>query len=179
LGSAGPGTQTHQFPILLQEFLGLHLKIVIYPSGTAALLAVERREVDSYAAFYNSLRPVIERGLVRPVIRGRVSAPGIEKLPMDEDLATNTKAKTIMAMRSATDQVGRPYVAPPKTPADIIRTLRDAFDQVADDPELKEDSKKLMMSVEYVSAEETLKVLNYLLSQPDDMVKEFSKYIKF
>jgi len=119
LGSAGPGTQTHQFPILLQEFLGLKLKIVIYPSGTAVLLAVERKEVDAYAAFYNSLRPVIERGLVRPMIRGRVSGPGIENLPVDENLTTDPKAKTIMAMRSATDQVGRPYVAPPTTPPDI------------------------------------------------------------
>jgi len=179
LGSAGPGTQTHQFPVLLQEFLGLKLKIVIYPSGSAVLLAVERKEVDSYAAFYNSLRPSIERGLVRPVIRGRVSAPGIENLPVDEDLTADNKAKTIMAMRSATDQVGRPYVAPPNTPADIMKTLRDAFDKAAKDPEVKEDSKKLMMVVEYIPTEETFRVLNYLLNQPEDMVKEFGKYIKF
>jgi tripartite-type tricarboxylate transporter receptor subunit TctC len=163
----------------LQEFLGLKLKIVIYPSGTAVLLAVERKEVDSYAAFYNSLRPSIERGLVRPVIRGRVSAPGIENLPVDEDLTADHKAKTIMAMRSATDKVGRPYVAPPNTPPDIMKTLRDAFDKAAKDPEVKEDSNKLRMVVEYIPAEETLKVLNYLLHQPEDMVKEFGKYIKF
>ena len=157
LGSAGPGTQTHQFPILLQEFLGLKLKIVIYPSGTAVLLAVERKEVDCYAAFYNSLRPVIERGLVRPVIRGRVSAPGIENLPVDENLAADKKAKTIMAMRSATDEVGRPYVAPPKTPPEIMKTLREAFEKVGEDPELIADSNKLMMRVEYVSPERNIK----------------------
>jgi hypothetical protein len=37
----------------------------------------------------------------------------------------------------------------------------------------------MMMVLEYIPAEETLKVLNYLLSQPEDMVKEFGKYIKF
>ncbi len=178
-GSAGPGTQTHQFPILLQELLGLKLKEVVYPSGTAVLLAVERKEVDGYAAFYNSLRPSINRGLVRPMIRGRVSAPGIENLPVDENLAQDKKAKTIMAMRSATDEVGRPYVAPPKTPPEIMKTLREAFAKVAEDPELKEDSKKLMMVVDYVPPEQTLKVLNYLLTQPEEMVNEFSKYIKF
>jgi tripartite-type tricarboxylate transporter receptor subunit TctC len=60
-----------------------------------------------------------------------------------------------------------------------MKTLRDAFDKAAKDPEVKEDSKKMMMVLEYIPAEETLKVLNYLLSQPEDMVKEFGKYIKF
>ena len=179
LGTAGPGTQTQQFPTLMQEFIGLKLKIVIYPSGTAVLLALERKEVDIYAAFYNSLRPSIERGLVRPVIRGRVSAPEIENLPVDENLATDPKGKTIMAMRSATDLVGRPYVAPPKTPPEIMKIIRDAFEKVQEDPELKEDAKKMMMRVQYVNPEETLKVLNYLFNQPEDIVKEFSKYIKF
>ena len=179
LGSAGPGTQTHQFPTLIKEFLGVNMKFVIYPSGTAITLAVERKEVDSQVAFYSSILPVIERGLVRPLIRGRVSAPGIEHLPVDEDLTTDKRAKTIMAMRSATDQVGRPYVAPPKTPPEIMKTLRDAFDSVAKDPELKEEAKKVRMTVEYISSEETLRVLNFLFSQPADIIQEFGKYIKF
>jgi tripartite-type tricarboxylate transporter receptor subunit TctC len=178
-GSAGPGTQTHQFPILLRDLLGLKLKEVVYPSGTAVLLSLERKEVDSYAAFYNSLRPSIDRGLVRPMIRGRVSAPGIENLPVDENLAKDSKSKTIMAMRSATDEVGRPYVAPPKTPPELMKILRDAFAKVADDPEAKADANKLMMRVDYITPENTLKVLNYLLTQPEEMITEFSKYIKF
>jgi hypothetical protein len=35
------------------------------------------------------------------------------------------------------------------------------------------------MEVEYIPAEECLKILDYLLNQPDDIVKEFSNTITF
>jgi len=61
----------------------------------------------------------------------------------------------------------------------VIFLLRDAFAKVTKDPELKGESKKLMMGVEYASAEEILKVIHFTFNQPEDIVKEFSKYVKF
>jgi len=180
IGSAGgPGDSNTQFVLLLKEFIGLNIKIVNYPASPEVMLAVERKEVDGRGASYSSIKPFIERGLVRLWIRGRVSEPGIENLPVDENLTGDKKGKTIMAMRSATDSIGRPYVAPPGTSADVMNILREAFAKVANDPELKEDAKKNMLDVEYVPAEECLKQVNFVLNQPDDIVKESSKYIKF
>ena len=84
-----------------------------------------------------------------------------------------------MAMFSAPDLIGRPYVAPPGTPTEVMNILRNAFARVAQDHELKEESKKIMMKVDYTPADECLKVLNYVFNQPDDIIKEFNKYIKF
>jgi len=36
-----------------------------------------------------------------------------------------------------------------------------------------------MMEVQFVPPEECLKLVNYVLDQPPDIVKEASKYIKF
>ena len=179
LAGMGPGTSDTQFAILLKEFAKLNLKLIIYPSSADGMLAIERKEVDGRAGSYSSLKPFIERGLVRPMIRGRVSEPGIENLPVNEDLTTDPKGKTIMAMLASTDGIGRPYVAPPGTPSDIMNILRDAFAKVAKDPELKEEAKKSRMEVSYTSGDECLKVLNNLLNQPSDIVQEFGKYIKF
>ena len=179
LAGMGPGTSDTQFAILLKEFAKLNLKLIIYPSSADGMLAIERKEVDGRAGSYSSLKPFIERGLVRPMIRGRVSEPGIENLPVNEDLTTDPKGKTIMAMLASTDGIGRPYVVPPGTPADIMNILRDAFAKVAKDPELKEEAKKNRMEVSYTSGDECLKVLNNLLNQPSDIVQEFGKYIKF
>lgn len=82
-------------------------------------------------------------------------------------------------MFSGIELIGRPYVTSPGTPSKVLKILRDAFGTVAKDPELKEDIKKQGMGVQYVSAEECFKVLNNLMNQPDDIVKEFGKYIKF
>lgn len=179
LGSMGPGSSDAQFLVLLKEFAGLDLKQIVYPSSADAMLAVERKEVDGRAGSYSSLKPFIERGLVRPLIRGRVSEQGIENLPVNEDVTTDPKGKAIMAMLSAADRIGRPYVTPPGTPENVMNILRDAFSKVTKDPELQAEAKKNRMELEYISGEETLKVLNSLLNQPDDIVKEFGKYIKF
>ncbi len=142
------------------------------------MLAVERKEVDGRSGSYSSVKPFIERGLVRPLIRSRVSEPEIENLPMDEDLTTDNKGKTIMAMRSTPELIGRPYMAPPRTPENIMDILRDGFAKVCEDPELKGEAQKVKMNINYVSADGCLKLLNFLLNQPDDIVNEFSKYIK-
>ena len=179
LAGVGAGASDTQFPILLKEFCKFNLKLIDYPSSAASMLAIERKEVDGRAGSYSSLKPFIERGLMRPLVRSRVSGPEVANLPVNEDLTANKMGKTIMAMLASADRVGRPYVAPPKTPADVMAILRDAFSKVIQDPVLKEEANKIMMSLEYTNAEETLKILTDLMSQPDDIVKEFSKYIKF
>ncbi len=60
-----------------------------------------------------------------------------------------------------------------------MNILRDAFFEAAKDPELQKEADKLMIRIEYVPADECMKVLNYFLSQPEGIVKEFAKYIKF
>jgi tripartite-type tricarboxylate transporter receptor subunit TctC len=180
IGSTGPGANTHDFPLLLKDLLGVNLKIVSgYQSSADIMLAVERKEVDGRAGSYTSLRPFIDRGLVRPIVRARTVEPGIEQLPADEDLASNARAKAIMALRSAPEQVARPYVLPPATPADIVKVMRDAFAKTIQDPELVAESKKAKFDLEYLPGDKAQKILVEVLKQPKDIVEEFSKYIKF
>ena len=179
VGSEGLGTSGHQFSLLLMEFAKLRMKMIVYPSGAASRLAIERKEVDARSGSYSSEKNLIDRGLIRPMIRGRVSVPEIEKLPMNEDLTSDPKGKVIMAMLSSVDLIGRPFMAPPGTPAEVMKILREAFSKETKDPELQAEARKLMMSVEDVPADQCLKTLDYLFNQPEEIVKEFSKYVKF
>ncbi len=179
LGRTGPADNTAQLAFLLQEFAGLKLKMISYPATPEIMLAIERKELDGRGGSYSALKPDIERGLVRPFVRSRVVEPGIENLPVDEDFVKDPKGKTIMALRSSAEQVGRPYVCPPGTPDNVMKILREAFAKVVNDPELKEDAKRMKLRFEYLSAEECLKVINFVMNQPDSMVKEFGKYVKY
>ena len=82
LGITSPAASGAQFGLLLREFLKIDLKTVIYPSSAAIALAIERKEADARGGSYSSFKPAIDQGLVRAVIRGRVSEPGIENLPV-------------------------------------------------------------------------------------------------
>jgi hypothetical protein len=143
------------------------------------MLAIERKELDGRGGSFSALKPDIDRGLVRPFVRSRVSEPGIENLPVDEDFVKDSKGKKIMALRASSEQVGRPYVAPPGTPAPVLKILRDAFAAVARDKELQQEIGRMKMKCDYLFAEECLKVMNFVMNQPEAMVKEFSKYVKF
>jgi tripartite-type tricarboxylate transporter receptor subunit TctC len=180
IGATGPGANTYDFPLLLKELLGANLKIVSgYSSSADIMLAIERKEVDGRAGSFSSIRPFIDRKLVRPLMRARAVEPGIEQLPVDESLAPNPRAKAIMALRSAPEVIGRPYVMHPSTPAEHLKTMREAFANAIKDQELVAEAKKAKMELEYVPGDEAVKVMKEVLSQPKDVVEEFSKYIKF
>ncbi len=180
IGTTGPGSSTHDFPSILKEFTGLNLKLVSgYSSSADVMLAIERKEADGRAGSYDSIKPFIDRGLVRPVIRNRISAPGIEKLPVDEQLTKDPKGKAIMAVNAAPTSIYRPYVAPPGTPAEVMKVLRDAFANASKDKELLAEAKKSKMTIDFSSAEQALKIVREVLSQPPEMAQEIGKYIKF
>jgi tripartite-type tricarboxylate transporter receptor subunit TctC len=180
IGSTGPGANTHDFPLLLKELLGVNLKIVSgYSSSADIMLAVERKEVDGRAGSLTSLRPFIDRKLVKPIVRARSTEPGLEQIPADESFAPNARAKAIMALRSAPELVARPYVLPPATPASIVKVLRDAFAATIKDPELEAEGRKAKLDMEFTPGDEALKILKEVMHQPKDIVDEFSKYIKF
>ena len=180
IGSTGPGANTYDFPLLLKDLLGVNLKIVSgYSSSADIMLAVERKEVDGRAGSYTSMRPFIDRKLVRPIVRARSTEPGVDNLPVDESFAPTPRAKAIMALRSAPEVIARPYVMPPGTPDALLKIMRQAFADTIKDRELVAEGDKAKMDFEYTSGDEALKVLDEVLNQPKDIVEEFSKYIKF
>ncbi len=178
-GHTGPANNNYQFAALLMEYAGLKTRMVRYSGTSDIWLALERKEIEGTGAANSSLQPYISRGLLRSLVRGRVSEPGIEDLPINEDLTTNKMGKTIMAILSAVDLVGRPFVAPPGTKPETMKIVRVAFDRLAKDPEAKWESEKIMMGLNYVTAEKSMEVINYVLNQPPEVVKEFIKFIKF
>ena len=180
VGTTGPGSNAHDFPLLLKEFTGVKWKFVSgYPANSDILLAVERKEVDLWAAFAATVRPVVQRGAVRPLVRGRVPSPGFEQLPVDETLTSNTVGKALMAIKAAPLAVGRALAAPPATPADRVALLREALAKVLKDPEFDADGKKAQIDFRHISGDEVSKGLASLLQQPPEVQQEMVKYIKF
>ena len=178
IASGAVGSSDYTFPAMLKEFAGFNFRMINYDSSSSEMLAIERREADGRAGAYSTLKPYIANGLLRPVVRSRVPESGVENLPVNEDLTTSKIGKAIMGLMSSADVIFRPYAAPPKTPDHIMTILRTAFAKTIQDPQLKEDAKKMMLSLNYTPTDETLKILNYIMSQPDIVVKEFGKYIK-
>ena len=71
MSSGGPMTSGAQFISLIKDFVKLNIQVITYTNMADALLAVERKEVDGSASNFSAIRPLIERGILRPVLRGR------------------------------------------------------------------------------------------------------------
>jgi tripartite-type tricarboxylate transporter receptor subunit TctC len=178
-GTTGPGSNAHDFPLLLKEFAGLKVKLVSgYPSNSDVLLALERKEVDSWSALATTIKLAAERDAVRPLVRGRVALPGYEKLPIDEDLATSPLGKSLMAIKAIPQAIGRAFAVHPSTPADRVAQLRDAFAKAIKDPELIAEAKKAKIDVSFIAPEQVLKDFNALMNQTPETLREMGKYIK-
>jgi tripartite-type tricarboxylate transporter receptor subunit TctC len=178
-GTTGPGSNAHDFPLLLKEFAGLKLKLVSgYPSNSDVLLAIERKEVDSWSALATTIKLGAERGAVRPLVRGRVALAGFENLPIDEDLATSALGKSLMGIKSIPGAIGRAFAVAPGTPADRLAILRDAFAKAIKDPELIAEAQKAKIEMQFISAEQVLKDFNAMMNQTPETLKEMGKYIK-
>ena len=183
IGGQGPITFATQMGNIDKDFLGLNIKMVQYSNSPEVYLAIERKELDGSIDAYSTARVYIDRGLVRPILRSRVgsatSFPRIAKVPIDEDLATDATGKSLMALHDSLTIAGRPFVAPPGTPADVAKILRDNFAKLLKDPQFRIDAEKAQVDLDYASAEECLKVVSYVLNQPEKIIKEFNKYVKF
>jgi tripartite-type tricarboxylate transporter receptor subunit TctC len=180
VGTTGPGSNAHDFPLLLKEFTGVKFRLVSgYPANSDILLAIERKEVDVWAAFAATVRPVVQRGAVRPLVRGRVASPGFEQLPVDETLTTNPVGKALMAIKGTPLAIGRALAAPPATPADRVALLREALAKVLKDPEFEADGRKAQIDFLHIPGDEVLKGISAILQQPPEVQQEMVKYIKF
>jgi len=180
IGATGPGASTFDFPLLLKAFLGANLRIVSgYPSGTEVNLAMERKEMDGRAGSFSSLKALIDRGLMRPIVRGRASVAEIEKLPVDEDLAADPRRRAVMALRSAPDIVGRPFVAPPGTAPEIIQAYRDALANLSKDRDFLTEATRAGFEIQMSSGDQALRLTRQVLNAPPDVVRIFGQFFKF
>lgn len=180
VGTTGPGSNAHDFPLLLKEFAGAKFRFVSgYPANADILLAIERKEVDVWAAFASTIRPAHERGAVRAIVRSRVPSPGFQNLPVDEDLVTDPVGKAIMGIRAIPQSIGRAMAAPAGTPPDRLAVLREALAKALRDPELKAEGDKAQIEFQHIGHEEVARQFATLLQQPPKVLEEMVKYIKF
>jgi tripartite-type tricarboxylate transporter receptor subunit TctC len=68
--------------------------------------------------------------------------------------------------------MGRPVTAPPGTPADRVKILREAYGKALKDPELLAEAAKRNWDVEPLSGEELETRAKEVINQPADVIEK-------
>lgn len=155
LGSSGGGNVTTEvFPNLLNSLAGTKFKVISGYKGTAETgLAMERGEVSGIiGAELSSIRATradwIRENKIRIVVQVVLSkSPELPDVPSAVDLIKDDEGKRVFELLLARQEYGRPFVAPPGLPADIVATLRQAFLAMAKDPVFLADAEKLRADI--------------------------------
>lgn len=159
------------------EFLKWNVRWVQgYPGGGEIQLAFERNETDIYpTATLPVLRKFVGQGYHPFVQQGMLTAAGsfqrrseYPDVPVFEDVAKDPRLSGVpwqaYMIWAGSDSVGRPLHAAPKTPAEILRTLRDAFAQMREGAEFKAEAKRVSgEDVQLLMGDETEQILKQIL----------------
>lgn len=184
LGDTGVGTGTHSYPKALNGLLGMKFKLVAgFPSSVQVFLAMERGEVDGICESYDSVvnkRPDwIAKKVVNILFQGGAAPnPELKGVPFIPDLAKTPEQKQAIEFLYAGQGIGRPFVAPPNLPPDVLKMLRDAFSATMKDPEFLADAKKLKLDVEPESGEQLEALIRKIYATPKPIVDKVGALIK-
>jgi tripartite-type tricarboxylate transporter receptor subunit TctC len=188
-GSTGTAGTDFILARLLEETLDAKIETVLgYPGGSEIDLAVEKGEVQCRgltAAPFFGREPFIswrKRNFVNVLLYGGLKRdPRIPETPTIYEIFD--REKTPEESRRVADVIlrggdfGRPWVMPPQTPTEIVKTMRDAYNKAMADPALLDEAKKGKLEVEFVSGEDLQKLAETMLSHPPSVVARVKKLL--
>ena len=186
-GSTGVGSSDYVMSKILEETVGMKVGHVTgYPGSSEIALAMERGEVACMGltiATYYGREPFLswlKNKFVRFLAQsGHKRSPRIPDAPtiyelMDEYKTAATKRRVAEAMLQG-GEWARPLIAPPATPADRVKILRDGYEKASKDPELLAEAKKLSIEIAPLRGEQLQKTAVDIIKQPAEVTEQIKK----
>jgi tripartite-type tricarboxylate transporter receptor subunit TctC len=177
VGATAPGTTMVDFPLLVNDVLGLRFKIVRgYESTPQINHAIERGEVQGMGGIgWASVKAQTPHWIAEKKIRvlgqyGLKRYPELGDVPTMLELARNDPDRAAMRMLFARTEYGRPYFLPSDVPAERVTALRRAFDATMRDAGFIADVARLGLEVDPMTGEEVQALVAQLAGTPADVV---------
>ena len=183
MGDVGPGSGTRAYPKALAALLGMKFKLVSgYPSSADIFLAMERGEVQGICESLdsvNSRRPDwISTKQVSILFQGAPqSNPALKGVALARDLARNDEERQAIDFLYAGQGIGRPFVAPPNLPPNMLKMLREAFDATMQDPEFVADVTKQKFDLDPENGESLAGLINKIYATPEAIVEKVTALV--
>jgi tripartite-type tricarboxylate transporter receptor subunit TctC len=173
------GSDGVDFAIILNNIIGTKFRLITgYPGGSTLTIAMERGESTGRCGWswssIKSTRPdwIRDKKLNILVQMALKKHPEISPdVPLVMDLVKSKRNKQIMRLIFARQTMGRPFLAPPKVPADRVAALQGAFNTMVKDPNFLKRAKKTRMEIQPVSGKEIAALINDVYATPKDIVR--------
>jgi tripartite-type tricarboxylate transporter receptor subunit TctC len=183
-GSTSPTAITSQHPLFLKNMLGANVKVIYGYKGTKDVsLAMMRGEVDgSCGMMESSVRSAydqhLQTGELKIIVQfGRDHAvPYFADATRMYELLKSADQKKVADVIFRQTELARPLAAPPGTPKDRVAALRKAMLDTLKDPELIADAKRMELTFDPISGEETAQMFADFFNAPPALVEQARRY---
>jgi tripartite-type tricarboxylate transporter receptor subunit TctC len=176
-GGTGPASMTVVIATALRELMGYKLKIVAgYPGGNEVALALERGEVQgrcgwSYSSLMSTYPTWINEGKVNVIaVASSKRLPELPNVPTVIERTDNERTKQVLSLIVASEEMARPYLAPPGVPADRLAVLREGFSRLIEDAAFLKEGRALGLELDPGDWREMTHNIARLYQTPDEVV---------
>jgi tripartite-type tricarboxylate transporter receptor subunit TctC len=177
VGATAPGTTMADFPLVVNDVLGLKFKVVRGYEGTPQINhAIERGEIQGQGGIgWAAVKAQVPQWIAEKKIKviaqyGLKRHPDLADVPAMLELAANEPDRQALAMLFARAEYGRPYFLPPDVPLDRVMALRHAFDATMKDPAFVADAARLQLDIDPMTGEEVQALVAQLNRTPPAIV---------
>ena len=182
IGGLGAGADPDIFALMFKNVFGAKFQLVSgYPGTNDVALAMERGEVDGMCGLsWSTVKTrhgdwLAGKKVNIPVQAGLHKENDIANVPLVMDLVKNPEQTQIVRLILASQEMARPFAAPPGIPDDRRRALIAAFEATMKDPDFLAEAKKMKADVDPVSAASIESLLAEVYKTPKDVVAKAAK----
>jgi tripartite-type tricarboxylate transporter receptor subunit TctC len=179
MGGEGTGADPDVYALLYKNVFGAKWKLVTGYHGTNdGMLAMERGEVDGLCGLsWSTLKSRHMQWLTDKKINiinqaALKKQPELPDVPLATDLTQDREKLQILKLFLVTQEIARPFAAPPDIPADRKAALIAAFEQTMKDPEFLAEAQKLSMDVNPLGAQAVSDLIGELYATPKPLVEK-------
>ena len=170
LASSGIGAASHIETRMLQDMLGLNVRLITNITGGDTQLSMLRGEVIGALEAASSNAEFVARGNGRYVLAIAGEHSGVPGVPQARDFVTDPANLRLLDLVELIADVGRPTAGPPGIPPGRLEFLRDAYMKAATDMELLAQAETLNIPIQPARGDEVATKVSMILDQPPGVI---------
>jgi tripartite-type tricarboxylate transporter receptor subunit TctC len=185
VGASGAASDVAIWPLILNALIGAKTKVVRGYPGTAAItLAMERGEVqgvigDDWASIKANKADWLREGKIRILLQLTAQRhPDLPDVPLAAEFATSERNARVLALFVERQHYGRPFLAPPGTPAPIVAAYREAFARLVRDPEFIRETDAASLIIKPATGDEMAAMVERIYANPRPIIDEASALLR-
>ena len=177
IGTAGPASNSHTFPLVMNAVIGTKFKLIPgYGGGsTLRIVAMERGELQGACGIFVStvlsqFGSQVKEGKLKVVLQMALERhPAFADVPNAVEFAKSDEDRQMLLLFFGQLALGRALFAPPEVPAERASALSEAFAATMKDAEFQAEAQKLNLETRWFGPDRMRQVTAQMAATPSSI----------